>query len=154
MLPVSGFTRRPPSQRHAPACALDHGLPNRIILVVGHDRRVQGLVASSASKLQAEVRALDTPEQLPLSLRANVHDLVVVCGTVAALNATAAMAQVRRTAGAIPCMVVTFVHPCLAQVTVSDTADGPTSTQVMDRENLARLPAQLIARDTRWLRGD
>jgi hypothetical protein len=121
--------------------------------VVGRDRRILELIASCAGAVQAEVRRLDGPEQLPSSLRGSAHDLVLVCGRPAALGATKAVAHVRKAAGATPCMIVTFVHPWLAQVTVSDTEDGPTSTQVMDRENLARLPERLITRDARWRRG-
>ena len=142
-----------PEKANDPANAglIARGLPSRRILMVGHDPQVRWLVNSTASALRAEVRSVEAVEQVSEWLAAAVVDLVVVCGVPAASNAESVLSAVRQLGRSTPCMIVSFVHPCLAQVTVSESSGRPASTKVVDFENLARLPSRLIAGEDPWI---
>jgi hypothetical protein len=129
------------------------GLPDRRIVIVGNDPNVRWAVEDAARELRAEVRALRRPEDLEGWLRTSTVDLVVVCGAAAAQPAST-LAAVRNHRCPTSCLVVSFVHPCLAQVTVSDSAGRPSSTKVVDREVLGHLPARLLAGEDPWQRVD
>lgn len=144
-----------PSHRDTPSAAgsatlIARGLPSRRILLVGHDPNMRWVVSTAARELQAEVRGLDSGDQLELTLRASQFDLVVVCGAAAAGNARQLLMQVRHARPQTPCLVATFIHPCLAQVVVMDSAGRPASTKVVDFGNLGRLPARLLAGSDPW----
>jgi DNA-binding NtrC family response regulator len=130
------------------------GLPNRRILLVGHDPHVRWVVSTAARDLQAEVRGLDSSDQLVLTLHASPFDLVVVCGAAAAGDAQHLLSKVRRARPHTPCLIATFIHPCLAQVVVMDAAGRPASTKVVDFGNLGRLPGLLLAGTDPWFSVD
>jgi hypothetical protein len=138
------------SNQPANAGLLARGLPSRRILLVGSDEHVRWLVAATAREVKAEVRAVDTADRAAVWLRESPVDLVVVCGAPAAVHAPRILAAARSRGRATPCLVVSFIHPCLAQVLVCDSAGRPTSTKVVDRENLARLPSCLISGEDPW----
>jgi len=147
------------SHRGTPASAgsatlIARGLPNRRILLVGHDPLVRWVVSSAAQELQAEVRGLDSSDQLELILRASPFDLVVVCGAAAAGDAEQLLRRVPRARPQTPCLIATFIHPCLAQVVVMDSAGRPASTKVVDFGNLGRLPGLLLAGTDPWFSVD
>ena len=112
------------------------------------------VVSTAAQELHAEVRGLDTSDQLVLTLRANPFDLVVVCGAAAAGDAQHLLSRIRRARPGTPCLVATFIHPCLAQVVVMDVAGRPASTKVVDFGNLGRLPGLLLAGSDPWFSVD
>jgi hypothetical protein len=139
------------SSEDAPNAGLiARGLPCCRILLVGHDPHVRWLVTSAAQELRAEVRSFDAVDLLTSKIRHSNYDLVVICGAAATSHGHVALSAVRGAERPVPCLVVSFVHPCLAQVTVSDVAGRPTSTKVIDCENLARLPSRLIAGEDPW----
>jgi hypothetical protein len=137
----------------SPAGLIARGLPGRRIVVLGHDSCVEWLVDAAAREIRAEIRLLQRVEDLAAWLRTSTVDLVVACGAATA-RSEALLAMVRGQSRPTSCLVISFVHPCLAEVVVGDATGRPISRKVVDREVLARLPARLVAGEDPWGRVD